>query len=167
MRTAVNCCALLLGAAAAAAGPVEDCNQVREPQRQLRGCTEYIRLGTGTPQNLATAHLNRANIHAARRDYSRAFADYAVAIELDPENALAPYNRGNALFDTKQYDRAIADFDAAIELDPDFALAYYNRGLARERKRERAPAAADFRRALSLDPTLERAKKGLERLPRE
>lgn len=164
MRIIAICCALLLGASAAAAGPIEDCNQVRDPERQLRGCTAYIRLGKATPQNLATAHLNRANVYAARRDYRHAFTDYASAVALDPESALVRYNRGNARFDTKQYGLAIADFDAAIKLDPDFALAYYNRGLAHERRREHTLAAKDYRRALALDPGLGPARRSLDRL---
>src|SRR4029077_1438768 len=75
---------VLAGASAAHAGTVEDCNQPREPNRQLRGCTAYIRSRPDQPGNLATAFLNRANIYARRMQYEKAFADYKRALELDP-----------------------------------------------------------------------------------
>jgi tetratricopeptide (TPR) repeat protein len=91
---------VLAGASAAQAGAVEDCNQVREPNRQLRGCTAYIDSRPDQPGNLATAFLNRANIYARRTQYEKAFADYKRALELDPSNALIPYNVGNVPIST-------------------------------------------------------------------
>jgi tetratricopeptide (TPR) repeat protein len=164
MRLMTACAALLLGTSLAHAGAAEDCNQVRDPDRQLRGCTAYIRLGKGAPENLATAYLNRANVYAQRAKYDRAFADYSAALALDAGNPLIAYNRGNAYFDTRQYERAIADFARAIELDERFALAYFNRGLAREGLGDAAAAADDYRRTLDLDPGVANAKKRLERL---
>jgi tetratricopeptide (TPR) repeat protein len=156
--------ALLLGAGVAHAGAAEDCNQVRDPDRQLRGCTAYIRLGKGAPENLATAYLNRANVLAQRSKYARALADYDAAQALDADNPLIPYNRGNAYLDSHQYERAIGDFTRALELDAGFALAFLNRGLAREQLGDTAAAADDYRRALTLDPTATSARKRLERL---
>ena len=158
------CVGLWLGVGLAHAGPAEDCNQLRDLDLQLRGCTAYIRLGKGSPENLATAYLNRANIYAQRTKYDRAFADYGAALALDPSNPLIPYNRGNAYFDRQQYERAIGDFSKAIELDENFALAYFNRGLTQERLGGNAAAAADYRRAVALDATLVNAQRRLERL---
>ena len=164
MRLMTACAALLLGTSLAHAGAAEDCNQVRDPDRQLRGCTAYIRHGKGAPENLATAYLNRANVYAQRAKYDRAFADYAAALALDPENPLIAYNRGNAYLDTRQYERAVADFSRAVELDARFSLAYFNRGLAREGLGDTAAAADDYRRVLTLDPAATKARKRLERL---
>jgi tetratricopeptide (TPR) repeat protein len=164
MRIMTACAVLLLGTGMAYAGAAEDCNQVRDPDRQLRGCTAYIRLGKGAPENLATAYLNRANVYAQRKKFGRAFTDYDAALALDAENPLIVYNRGNANFDTHRYERAIADFSNAIELDAQFALAYFNRGLAREGLGDTAAAADDYRRVLVLDPTIRNARKRLERL---
>jgi tetratricopeptide (TPR) repeat protein len=164
MRMMTACAALLFGAGFAHAGAAEDCNQVRDPSLQLKGCTAYIRVGKGAPENLATAYLNRANVYAQRSKYKRAFADYDAAAALDAENPLIPYNRGNAYFDKHQYERAIADFSRAVELDASFALAYLNRGLARERLGDAEAATKDFRQALALDPSATGAEKGLKRL---
>jgi tetratricopeptide (TPR) repeat protein len=146
------------------ASPAEDCNQVRDLQRQLRGCTLYIKRGRGSRENLATAYLNRANIFARHHNYKRAFPDYAAAISRDPDNALAFYNRGNAYFDTRRYARAITDYTRAIAVDRGFALAYLNRGLAHERRGERRKAVADYKRALAIDPKATGARRRLRRL---
>jgi tetratricopeptide (TPR) repeat protein len=164
MRVAAICAALLLGPGLAQAGPADDCNDLRDPNRQLRGCTAYIRIGKGTPTDLAVAHLNRANIHAQRRRYRLAFVDYGTAQALDPDNALIPYNRGNTYFDLGQFQRAVADFTRALQLDARFGLAHYNRGLALERMGDPTAAADGYRRALALDPAFVQAQKRLERL---
>ena len=155
---------MLLGASLAHAGPVEDCNQTRDLKRQLRGCTAYIKQGKATPENLATAYLNRANIYSQRGKYPLAFVNYAAAITLDPRNPLAPYNRGNAYLDTGQYELAIADYTRAIELDANFALAYLNRGIAYEQRGDTSAAARDYRQALAIDPTIDAAQGRLKRL---
>ena len=164
MRSLATLGALLLGASLAHAGPVDDCNQVRDLTRQLRGCTAYIKQGKAAPENLATAYLNRANIYAQRRKYALAFADYASAIALDPRNPLIPYNRGNAYLDTRRYELAIADYTRAIELDANFALAYLNRGIAHEQGGDARAAAEDYRRALAIDPKAGAAERRLKRL---
>lgn len=164
MKTMTACAALLLGAGLAHAGAAEDCNQGRDPDRQLRGCTAYIKLGKGAPENLATAYLNRANVYAQRARYDRALADYDAALALDAGNPLIPYNRGNAYFDSHQYELAIADFSRAVQLDTTFALAFFNRGLAQERLGDTAAAAEDYRRVLALDPAAANARKRLQQL---
>jgi tetratricopeptide (TPR) repeat protein len=164
MRILATSGALLLIASLAHAGPVEDCNQVRDLSRQLRGCTAYIRQGKAAPENLATAYLNRANIYAQRGKYPLAFADYASAAALDPRNPLIPYNRGNAYLDTRQYKLAIADYTRAIELDANFALAYLNRGIAHEQRGDTSAAARDYRQSLAIDPAAEATQGRLKRL---
>jgi len=164
MRILATLSALLLVASLARAGPVDDCNQARHLNRQLRGCTAYIRQGKAAPENLATAYLNRANIYAQRGKYPLAFGDYASAAALDPRNPLIRYNRGNAYLDTRQYKLAIADYTRAIELDANIALAYLNRGIAHERRGNIGAAARDYRQALAIDPAAQAAQWRLKRL---
>jgi tetratricopeptide (TPR) repeat protein len=164
MRSLAPLGALLFAASLADAGPVEDCNQVRDLKRQLRGCAAYIKQGKAAPANLATAYINRANIYAQRRKYKLAFADYASAIAQDPRNPLIPYNRGNAYLETRRYQLAAADYTRAIKLDAKFALAYLNRGIAHEQRGDDKAAAKDYRRALAIDPKAGPAKRRLKRL---
>ena len=170
LRTAHLCLSIqlalliLVWASAAGAGAVEDCNQVRDADRQLRGCTAYIRSRPDQPANVATALFNRANIYARRGRYEMAFADYRRALELDPTNPLIPYNLGNAYLDSGQPSRAEEAFTQALTLDTAFAFAHLNRGIARERLGNVAGADEDFRRTLELDPTAEQARRHLTRL---
>ena len=156
--------ALLLGASLAHAGPADDCNQVRDLARQLRGCSAYIKQGKAAPEDLATAYLNRANAYAQLGGHAPAFADYTATMALDLRNPLIPYNRSNAYLDTRQYELAIADYTRAIELDARFAFAYLNRGIAHERLGDTAAAVADFQQALAIDPDVEAALGRLKRL---
>lgn len=158
---------VLASATTAHAGAVDDCNQVREPVRQLRGCTAYIQSHPDQPGNLATAFLNRANIYARRAQYDKAFADYKRALELDPSNPLIPYNMGNAYLDRGQPARAAEVFTLAVNLDSGFALAYFNRGIARQRLGDRLGASEDFRRTLELDPNAEQARQLLGLNPKQ
>jgi len=152
------------GASTADAGAIEDCNQVRDLNRQLRGCTAYIRSRPNQPGNVATAYFNRANIYARRAQYKQAFADYERALKLDSNNPLIPYNMGNAYLDSGQPARAAEAFTQAVTLDAGFTLAYFNRGIARKRLGDISGADHDFRRTLELDPTAEYARLQLGRL---
>jgi tetratricopeptide (TPR) repeat protein len=155
---------LLCGLPPASAGPADDCNQVRDLGRQLRGCTAYIDKGGGGPGNLSTAHLNRANVYAQRGKHALAIKDYAAAMALSPSNPLAPYNRGNLYFDMRRYELAVADYSRAIALDERFALAFLNRGLAHERLGDTAAAAKDYAQALAIDPTSKAAQDSPKRV---
>jgi tetratricopeptide (TPR) repeat protein len=156
---------ILVFATAARAGAVDDCNQVRDLNRQLRGCTAYIQSHPAQPGNLATAFLNRANIYARRGQYEKAFADYKRALELDPSNPLIPYNMGNAYLDRGEPAQAAEAFSLAVNLDSEFALAYFNRGIARRRLGDSTGANEDFRRTLELDPKAEHARQQLGGFP--
>jgi tetratricopeptide (TPR) repeat protein len=165
MRTPLISAVLLLALAAPAqADPAGDCNQVTDLNRQLRGCTAYIKSGKVEPQNLATAYLNRANIYAQKRQYARAFADYDTAWQLDPGNPLIPYNQGNAYLDSGRYELAAEAFTRAIELESTFAHGYLNRGIAREAMGDKDGAGEDYRRTLELEPAATVARSRLKRL---
>ena len=73
-----------------------------------------------------------------------------MAIELDPEYAMAYNNRGRAYLNMGQFDQAIADCNKAIELDPNLAIAYGNRALAYTFVGMDAEAEQDIERAVEL-----------------
>lgn len=153
-----------LACGTAMADPISDCNQFEDPQRQIKGCTAFIRRGGLDTEALASAYINRGIARGQLRKPAEAIKDFSEALRLDPKNALAYYNRGNANFDTRKFDAAAADYEQALTNDPGFALAYYNRGLVFELRGDRGRAIADFAQALSLDPELGSAKQKLELL---
>jgi len=171
-----------------------DCEQREDPDRKIRGCTEFIR---DNPRN-ATAYNNRGLAYAAKKEFDRAIADYNKAIEINPRHSDAYRTRGNAYRSKGEFDRAIADYTKVIEIDPRDVLAHLARGVAYRNKgevdraiadyskaieirprdanayigrglvylkaSEKDRAIADFRRALSLDPSDQIAKDALKRL---
>jgi len=102
----------------------------------------------------ATAYKNRGIAWGQKGDHDRAIADFAEAIERDPQDAQSYFNRGFTWGQKGDFDRAIPDLDEAIRLNPQFAHAYYVRGLVWTKKGERDRANADFSEASRLNPKL-------------
>jgi len=75
---------------AAYAGPLEDCEQDRDADRRLRGCTERIRQ---FPRD-ATAYFNRGSAYLSEGELDHAIADQTRVIQLDPAYAAAYLKRG-------------------------------------------------------------------------
>jgi tetratricopeptide (TPR) repeat protein len=153
--------------AAVLSGAIQDCNDGHDLRRQIAGCSLYISSGKAEGQNLVTAYVNRAIARTSRKQYKKAFADFASALSVDPENWLVFYNRGIVNFDLGNDADAIADFGSAIRSDPSTGVAYYNRGLAYERSGKPHEALEDYRRAVELDATDANAKAHLDRLTAE
>jgi tetratricopeptide (TPR) repeat protein len=98
-------------------------------------------------------HGLRGNCHAAMGDTDAAVADYARAIEGDPDSA-AKYllSRAELMLDCENFNAAIADCTAAVALDETHSGAFQVRGLARRELGDIDAAEADFTAALALNP---------------
>lgn len=155
---------VVLAPAPARADAADDCNRFDKPEKQVKGCTRYIRSGIIDSHELSMAYTNRGVAHASLGKLDKATADFTEAVRLNPANALALYNRGNVHFDRGDMRKAIADFDVAIAKDPEFTLAYFNRGIAHENLGEREQSIADYRKALALAPELKPARDRLDKL---
>jgi|ADGO01.1.fsa_nt_gi Tetratricopeptide repeat. len=81
---------------------IADCNQFEDSARQIKGCTEFIRLGKALGPNLAVAYTNRGIAYAAQGNFKRAIRDFTEAIKLAPDDPHPYYNRGNAYYDLKK-----------------------------------------------------------------
>jgi len=142
---------LLLAVPAARADAVADCNQARDRDRCIRGCTLYIEQNQD-PEGLAHAYHNRGVAHMQKGNLERAIADYNKVLELRPHYADAYYNRGVAFARKGDTERAITDYTKAIENNPRDAGAYRNRGDSYRGKGDFVRAIADYTRAIELDP---------------
>jgi Flp pilus assembly protein TadD len=89
-----------------------------------------------------------ANRELARPD--EALADFAKAIELKPDFALAFRNAGQVFYRAGAYDKAVTAFSKAIELSPRDAQAYSWRASCRAALRDQPGAEADRRTAAGL-----------------
>lgn len=70
------------------------------------------------PRNKALAYSNRGNAYGKKGEFDRAMADYAKAIELNPNFAKAHYGRGLAYEKTGDRVKAIGDYRKVLEIDP-------------------------------------------------
>ena len=136
---------------AARADPVADCNQDRDRERCIRGCTAYIE-SNRDPEGLANAYHNRAVARMQEGEVDRAIADYDKVVAIMPHYADAYYNRGIAFEMKGDISRAIVDYGRAIRNNPRDHDAYRNRGDAYRSRSDYARAIADYTRAIALKP---------------
>jgi tetratricopeptide (TPR) repeat protein len=139
---------LLWQAVAAHAGPLEDCEQARDIDRRILGCTERVRQYPGD----AKAFFNRGSAYLSKGDLDRAIGDNAQVIEIDPAYASAYYHRGIAYERREQYDQAIADFGKTVEINPRHGGAFDARARIYLKTSQHTLALRDAERAVSLDP---------------
>jgi tetratricopeptide (TPR) repeat protein len=133
-------------------GMVKDCEQDRNWNLKISGCTAMIDSGQYSGRNLALAYNNRGNTYIELGEYSRAIEDFDQAVRLVPNNAIPYTGRGDAYGELGQRARAIEDYDKAVQLDPGYSLAFSNRGVEYAALGDYARAIEDFDQALRLDP---------------
>jgi tetratricopeptide (TPR) repeat protein len=122
---------VLLGAISAFADVLDDCDQAKDPDLSIKGCTIIIDAGR---KSAPFAFNNRGVAYKAKGDYERAIADFSKAIEIDPNYVTAYTNRALTYKDKGEYQLAIADFSKAIELDPKNACTFTERSPLRQRQ---------------------------------
>ena len=112
----------------ASADMADDCEQSRDQDLSIGGCTAVIRSGEFSGRNLAIAYSNRGSAYYNLGENRRAIEDFDQALRIDPGFAIAYSNRGLAYNNLGEHRRAIEDYDQAIRIDPGLAAAYNNRG---------------------------------------
>ncbi len=109
---------------------------------------------------------NHANAIASFRQAAQLSPDYCfphriqsvpalqTAIQLNPQDARAPYYLGNFFYAHRQYEEATTLWETAQALDPQFPTVHRNLGLAYMNKQQQPEKALSmYRRAFELDPT--------------
>lgn len=109
------------------------------------------------PDDLA-ARLDLAHRYLNAERYDEALAEYAVALELDPDDAEANANVGLILFVVGRPEEALDSVDRALETAPRYPEALLYRGLVLLRGLDRPEDAID-----ALEAYLEAAPFGAER----
>ena len=82
--------------------------------------------------------------------YEYALVDFAKAIQLDCNYAMAYHNRGICYYKIKNHELALADFTKIIELNPNYAEAYFYRGNCYFDIKDYENSLADFNKAIQL-----------------
>lgn len=148
----------LLYAAAVIAAPIafadalSDCDQQRDADLAIAGCTQLITTLAATADERAHAHANRGNAYGGKAQYEHAMRDLDRAIELNPHDAVAYATRGRVCLATGKHDDAIRDMDKAIEIDPRVPAVYISRGMAFAAKGMPDRAIQDYDKAIELYP---------------
>ena len=106
---------VLLAMGSAQATPIDDCNQSKDGELQIAGCTRLLRMDPFGP-NAALAYGLRGEAYKDKGDLDRAIADYNEAIRQKPNFAEAFDRRGAAYQAMGDDARASADFAAAARL---------------------------------------------------
>ena len=147
------------------AGGAADHQVLREWGRELAEALADEEAGVARAMDLLLARRGldpggRAEAHALRgrelrhaTEYARALEEYARAIELDPELALAHYGRGLTHQLMDDLPAALAALDRADELAPDTGWIIAERAETYRLAARFEEAVADFSRAIALDPT--------------
>jgi len=99
----------------------------------------------------------RGNANNHLDNYWLAIDDFNLAVELDPNNAVAYNYRGISYNFLNEYKLAIHDFDAAIQIDPKEVAAYVNRGNSYAGLGDDNRAIQDYDQAIKIDPQLAQA----------
>jgi len=84
---------------------------------------------SASPQLKSNALIKRASLYIQRckdpeQDSLLSFADFQLAIDLDPENSDVYHHRGQVKLLTENTSEAIKDFEKSVELNPTFPIAY-------------------------------------------
>ncbi|MEO8370241.1 MAG: tetratricopeptide repeat protein [Candidatus Solibacter sp.] len=87
-----------------------------------------------------------------KNDYLGAAVEWAKALDLEPNEALAHNNLGLALVETGKLDEGMAHYRRALELSPGYPEAYNNLGSALVRRRRLPEAVEQFENALKSNP---------------
>lgn len=97
------------------------------------------------------AHYKRAIWYAKTGEVEKAFADYARALELNPEFSDCYLNRGILYARRGELDEALKDLSDAIRYNPKRAVLFYTRAQVYRDLGQDALAADDLVMARSLD----------------
>ena len=112
-------CGMIAGALLLLAAPAcqkNDCDQDRDLDRKIAGCTGVVDDRKESARIGGFAYNSRGNAWSAKGDHDHAIADYTEAIRLDPKSFNAYKNRGQEYFYKGEFPAAAADMLRATDL---------------------------------------------------
>jgi tetratricopeptide (TPR) repeat protein len=137
-----------LGAAAALGLGAATVRRNRDYRSELALWTDTVRKAPGNPR----AHNDLAEAMLAAGEPAKAAAEFAAAVQVDPDYAPARYNLGVTLLDSGRPQEAIPHLEQALAAPRHQAELHLYLGEAFERTGQRAGAVSHYGEALRLDP---------------
>jgi predicted Zn-dependent protease len=110
--------------------------------------------GHALEENLAfaPAHVALGQLAVAVRDTATARAEYALAVELEPNDGAIRYWYGSALLRAQAPEEAVKQLKESIRLEPYFADPWFTLGLAYATQHDTASAVAAYSEFLNRAP---------------
>ncbi len=130
------------------AGMVADCNQERDRELRISGCTVVIGSGRWQGKELAWAYFNRGTAYIDLGRHAQAIEDYGRVLRLDPGEAGAYNGRAWSLYLMGRNAEALGDVDRALSLDSGDVRAIDTRAHVLAALGRQSEALAEFERAM-------------------
>jgi tetratricopeptide (TPR) repeat protein len=128
----------------ALADPAQDCQQDKDLNLRVQGCTAFLNGSPAPAPALAgTAHLFRGWAYEQLGQYDAAITDFTASIA-DGGPPLAYTLRAYAYQSKQKFDLALADYNTALQNKPDYVEVYAYRGGCRLAAGDAAGAVADY-----------------------
>jgi tetratricopeptide (TPR) repeat protein len=98
------------------------------------------------------AYKDRANVYTSLGKSEEAFADWAAAEKIDPNNVYIYEERGGMYLKLRRYEDAIREYDKATELAPHRSWKFKERARALFQLGRYAESLSDLQKAFDLNP---------------
>jgi tetratricopeptide (TPR) repeat protein len=109
-----------------------------------------------TYPNSYMARTNRAQYLSAKEGkYDEALADFAIALQVEPNDSFSLINRATIYINQQNFQAAYADADSLVKYVPHIAKGHYLRAVAAFRLNQPEQALADLTNCIQLDPASE------------
>jgi len=95
---------------------------------------------------------NRARLHIALKDFSKAIEDFSTLLRHEPSNSEAHFDRGIIYQRLGDYEKALEDYNQAIAWSPPYDEPYFNRAQTLTALGRSEAALADYNYVLTLEP---------------
>jgi tetratricopeptide (TPR) repeat protein len=121
----------------------------KDNERRITGCTALIEGGVIANQTqLAGIYAMRALAFSLKGEYGTAIRDYDMAIQMQPNFAVALNNRAWAYFRWGKSAAALPDVEESLRLDPTAAHTLDTRAHIRQTMGDPKGALADYTKAM-------------------
>jgi tetratricopeptide (TPR) repeat protein len=144
---------MIVGAVATSAGAQDAASRLdcfgKDNERRISGCTALIESGIVTSQaEIASIYAMRALAHSLKGEYATAIRDYDMAIQMQPNFAVALNNRAWAYFRWGKAANGLSDVEESLRLDPTAGHTLDTRAHIRQVTGDPKGALSDYTKAM-------------------
>ncbi|MGD9279913.1 MAG: tetratricopeptide repeat protein [Desulfobacterales bacterium] len=119
----------------------------------IEKAAEYAEKCKDLNNKLSACRQMLSNVHLIRRQYDKAISEGRIAVEFEPNSALAALWYGWTLRSVGRYEDALREYEIAIRLDPlNIATPMYHKCATLNVMRQHEDAAETCKRVLEVNP---------------